>query len=191
MRKVKGSYQTMIWREHAKVTELAAGGLLKLGLKKGEMLGIMCQTRAEWTWADLAILSCAGVTVPVYPTLTGPEANYILNNSDCVGVIAENAAQLEKILAAPNLPKKLRFAICIDSVPDKKTDLLKVIAWEDLLKDGEVYLPLHPKELQERMDSIKPSELATLVYTSGTTGIPKGVMLLHSNIYSICKSMEE
>jgi long-chain acyl-CoA synthetase len=191
MRKVKGAYQTMIWREHAKVVELAAGGLLKLGLKKGEMLGIMCQTRAEWTWADLAILSCAGVTVPVYPTLTGPEANYILNNSDCVGVVAENAAQLEKILAAPNLPKKLRFAVCIDSVPDKKCEQLKVISWEDLLKDGEVYLPLHPTLLQERIDSIQAGELATLVYTSGTTGIPKGVMLLHSNIYSICKSMEE
>jgi long-chain acyl-CoA synthetase len=191
MRKVKGSYQTMIWREHAKVAELAAGGLLKLDLKKGEMVGIMCQTRAEWTWADLAILSCSGVTVPVYPTLNGAEANYILNNSDCVGVIAENAAQLEKILSAQNLPKKLRFAICIDSLPEKKTDRLKVMSWEDLLKDGEVYLPLHPTLLQERMDSIKPSELATLVYTSGTTGIPKGVMLLHSNIYSICKSMEE
>jgi long-chain acyl-CoA synthetase len=191
MRKVKGSYQTVIWREHAKVVELAAGGLLKLGLAKGEMVGVMAQTRAEWTWSDMAILTCAGVTVPVYPTLNGAEANYILNNSDCVGVVAENPAQLEKILAAPNLPAKLRFAVCIDGLPDKKSDRLKVISWEDLLKDGEVYLPLHPTLMQERIDSLRPDELATLVYTSGTTGIPKGVMLLHSNIYAICKSMEE
>jgi long-chain acyl-CoA synthetase len=190
MRKVKGSYQTVIWREHAKVVELAAGGLLKLGLEKGEMVGIMAQTRAEWTWADLAILSCAGVTVPVYPTLNGAEGNYILENSDCVGVITENAAQLEKLFAAPKLPKKLRLAVCFDSVPDRKHERIKVISWEDLLKDGEVYLPLHKNELPERINSIEPKDLATLVYTSGTTGIPKGVMLLHSNIYSICQSME-
>jgi len=189
MRRVSGAYRTIIWREHAKIVELAAGGLLKLGLNKGEMVGIMCQTRAEWTWADIAILSCAGVSVPVYPTLTGVEANYILNNSDSVGLFIENGTLLDKLLAVPNLSKKLRFVVLLDGALAKTDERLKIITWQDLLKDGEVYLPLHPQLLKERLDSIKAEDLCTVVYTSGTTGIPKGVMLLHSNIYAICEAI--
>jgi long-chain acyl-CoA synthetase len=190
MRKVSGTYVNVIWREHGKVVQLAAAGLLKLGIKRGEMVAVISQTRAEWTWADMAILSCAAISVPVYPTLTGAEASYILNNSDAVAVFVENAALLDRLLSAPNFPSKLRFAVLIEGSVNIKDERLQVVGWEDLLKDGEVYLPFHPDLLQERIDSIEPKDLCTIVYTSGTTGIPKGVMLLHENIYSICKAMD-
>jgi long-chain acyl-CoA synthetase len=73
MHKVQGQYRNVIWREHGRVVELVAGGLLNLGIKPDDKIAIMSQSRVQWTWADLGILSCSAVTVPIYPTLAGPE----------------------------------------------------------------------------------------------------------------------
>lgn len=189
MRKIDGAYRQVIWREHGRIVELIAGGLLNLGLKPGETVAIMSQTRAEWCWSDLAILSCAGVTVPVYPTLSQVEVNYLLKHSDAVGVFAENRAQLVKILAAPVLPPSLRFVVLMEGDLDRMHDKLRLLNFSDILADGEVYLKAHADELPQRIQSVEPDQLASIVYTSGTTGIPKGVMLLHSNIYAVCKAI--
>jgi long-chain acyl-CoA synthetase len=191
LHKKDGSFRPVIWREHGRVIELAAGGLLKLGIEKGQMVAIMSQTRPEWTWADLAILSVAGTTVPVYPTLAANEARYIMEHSDAVGVFVENAGQLTKVLSIPKLPPKLRFVVQMDGKVEASDNRLRIMSWEDLLKDGEVYLLGHPNDLPERINSIQPADLATIVYTSGTTGVPKGAMLLHSTIYAVCKSIKE
>ncbi len=191
MRKVDGVYRPVIWREHGRIVELIAGGLLNLGLKPGETVAIMSQTRPEWCWSDLAILSCAGVTVPIYPTLSQFEVNYLLKHSDAVGIIAENRAQLVKVLAAPVLPPRLRFIVLMEGDLDRMHDKLRLLNFSDILEDGEVYLKAHSDELPKRIESIEPQQLASIVYTSGTTGIPKGAMLLHSNIYAVCKAIAE
>jgi len=189
MRKIEGVYRQVIWREHGRIVELIVGGLLKLGVKSGETVAIMSTTRAEWAWADLAILSCGGVTVPIYPTLAQAEANYLLTHSDAVGIFVENRAQLVKILSAPNLPPHLRFIVLMEGKLDRTHEKLHLLSWQDILADGEVYLKVHPDNLSERIKEITPENLATIVYTSGTTGIPKGVMLLHSNLYEVCKAI--
>jgi long-chain acyl-CoA synthetase len=191
MHKVGEHFRPVIWREHGRVVELICGGLLNLGLLSGEQVAIMCQTRPEWTWSDLAILSCGAASVPVYPTLASNEVQYLLNNSDSAGIFVENLNQLNKVLSISNLPQKLRFIVVCDGVPEKKDPRIRVLTWQDLLKDGEVYLLANPKELPSRIAAVKPEQMASIVYTSGTTGVPKGAMLLHSTFYAVCKAVSQ
>jgi long-chain acyl-CoA synthetase len=188
--KVDGTYQPIIWREQGRVVELAMGGLAKLGLKSGEHISILSQPCPKWTWADLASLSLGAVTVPVYPTLTPAEVDYLVKHSDSVGIFCENEAQLNKLLEREKLPEKLRFAVLFNGQA-ALTERLKVLTWEDLLKDGEVYVPTHKQALEEGRQAVKAENLASIVYTSGTTGVPKGVQISHDNIYSVCEAVLE
>ncbi len=190
MHKVDGAYQRTIWREHGRIVELLAGGLLKAGINKGDKVAIMCQTRAEWTWADLAILSVAAASVPIYPTLAPQEVGYLLQNSEAKAVFVENISQLNKILALSEIPTNLRLAILITGEPGRPDPRLPCLSWQDLLKDGEVHLLANANLLNDRIQSIRESDLASIVYTSGTTGIPKGAMLLHSTIYAVCQAVK-
>lgn len=191
MRKIDGTYRQIIWREHGRTVELIAGGLLNLGLQAGEKVAIMSTTRAEWAWADLAIISCGSVTVPVYPTLSQAEVNYLLTHSDAVGIFVENRPQLIKVLAAPHLPAHLRFIVLIEGELECPHDKLRLLTFKDVLADGEVYLKAHSQALLNRLQEISAEKLATIVYTSGTTGVPKGAMLLHSNLYEVCKAISD
>jgi len=190
LQKVNGTYQPIIWREQGRVVELAMGGLAKLGLKAGEHLSILSQPCPKWTWADLTILSLGAVTVPVYPTLTPAEVDYLVKHSDSVGIFCENEVQLTKILEREKLPEKLRFAVLFNGQAPF-SEKLKILTWDDLLKDGEVYLPTHGAEINAARRAVKAENLASIVYTSGTTGVPKGVMISHDNIYSVCEAVLE
>jgi long-chain acyl-CoA synthetase len=190
MHKVEGVYRPVIWREHGRIVELVAGGLTKL-IQPGEHVAIMSQSRPAWTWADIAVLSCGGATIPIYPTLAPPEVHYLVNHSDAVGVFVENERQARKILDLPELPSQLRFIVIIEGDLTAIETRVRCLTWDDLLKDGEVNLLANPNELPERIKAVTPDSMASIVYTSGTTGVPKGVILTHGNIHSVCGAMSK
>ncbi|MBP6746065.1 long-chain fatty acid--CoA ligase [bacterium] len=191
LHKVQGIYQPIIWREHGRVIELAMGGLAKLGISREAHLAILSQPSPKWSWADLAILSLGGVSIPIYPTLNAPEVDFLIKHSDAVAIFVENDLQLRKILDRPALPEKLKFAVIFEGEAPPSTDKLKILKWDELLKDGEIYLLSHKNLVQDSIAAVTPDMVASIVYTSGTTGIPKGVMLSHDNIYSVCAAIGE
>jgi len=156
-----------------------ATGLRDLGIRKGSKVAIFSNTRMEWAQSDLAILSAGGVTVTIYPNSSSSMIDYLLTDSKSIGIIAENEDLVKKVLKTKS-SKSLKFIISIDTLASKQPK--KVLTLGDVYSLGKK--SFKPSEYQSWIDAQSPSDLATLVYTSGTTGDPKGVMLTHSNIKS-------
>ena len=174
---VAGEWVSATWRQTAdRVDELAAG-LLALGIEPEQRVGVASSTRYEWILADLAIMCSGAATTTVYSSTNARDTAYILNDSECRIVFAEDSGQLAKLIdhrpELPNLTKVVLF--------DGPGDGDWVITLTDLAELGRQYLLEHPSGLRTRTDAIAPGQLATLIYTSGTTGRPKGVRLPHSS----------
>lgn len=158
-------------------------GLAALGVKPGDRVALMSDSRPEWVIADLAILTAGAVTVPIYPTLPAPQAGYILADSGAEVVIAADAVQAGKVREVrPELPQ-LRELILIDADGDSKQDGETTLAAVQasghqrlMSEDGLARL------YKEAATAIDAEQLATIIYTSGTTGDAKGVMLTHGAI---------
>jgi long-chain acyl-CoA synthetase len=158
-------------------------GLRLLGVKAGDRVGILSENRPEWTIADFGILCAAAVTVPVYPTLLGWQIEYILNDAGCVGVVASNEEQMNKLLEIRSHCPHLNNIIVCD--PPNVTLPPGVLTFKQVVESGrEEERKTGRARFDELRASRKPDDLATLVYTSGTTGNPKGAMLTHGNIAS-------
>lgn len=173
----EGGWQSFTWKESFDEATLVAAGLLALGLKTEERVGIASNTRLEWIMSDLGIMLAGGATTTVYPSTGEEDVAYILSDADVVILFAEDESQVAKARATRDQLPDLRKVIVIDGEGDGDW----VISTAELHELGRKYLAEHPDGVNERSASIKPSNLATLIYTSGTTGKPKGVELTHSN----------
>ena len=171
------SWESITWGETGdRVTRIAAG-LIALGIENQQRVGIASGTRFEWILADLAIMCAGAATTTVYPTTISEDVSYILSDSECRVVFAEDDTQVAKLKEhkseLPHLEKVVVF--------EGTTDGDWVIGIEDLEKMGDEHLAAHPTAVEEAVAKIEPDHLATLIYTSGTTGRPKGVRLRHNS----------
>lgn len=166
-----------------------AEALHELGVKTGDRVAILSENRPEWTIADFAILAAGAVAVPVYPTLLGWQIEYILNDAGTVAVVCSNQEQLDKILEIRSHVPCLRSIIVCDP---PRTPASGVMTYKDAIERGKTWERDHGTAwFDESRQSRKPDDLATLVYTSGTTGNPKGAMLTHGNITSNVHAVRE
>ena len=174
-------WNALTWADvKVRVDELAAG-LLSLGLQWEERVAIACSTRIEWVLFDLAIACAGAATTTVYPSTHAEDEAFILVDSNSVFLVAEDKAQLVKVLGSEKLDKQLRHIILIEEHADESIgDDPRVVTMARLYELGRAYLAEHPDIIDETVAAITPDMLSTLIYTSGTTGRPKGVELLHS-----------
>ncbi|HEX9694934.1 MAG TPA: long-chain fatty acid--CoA ligase [Actinomycetota bacterium] len=184
-----GEWKPMSWIEYASDVQRAANGFLSLGLGAQDKVAILSLNRPEWHTADIATMALGGVTVPIYVTNSPPQVSYIVGHSEAKVIVCENAGQVDKILKTRSDLPALRNVVVVD--PDGVTLDDFVMTWADLLAAGEGYAAENPGAFQEHVTAIKPEQLATLVYTSGTTGPPKGAMLTHHNIVWTCASLNK
>ena len=174
--KVGGAWQTIVWKDVGRRARNIACGLRAAGLQDAERCAILSSTRMEWVLVDMGILCAAGATTTVYPSNTGPECAYILNDSESAVIFVENQKQLDKILAVRAGVAGLRKIVLIDG--NAPSDAI-VTTLADLEKAGEAWDAANAGRYDEVSASVGPDSLATLIYTSGTTGQPKGVILTH------------
>ncbi len=174
-----GEWHAMTWREAERRVRAVAGGLLSLGLQKGERAAILATSRPEWVIADLGILAAAGATSTIYTSNTAEESAYILVNSDARFCFVENAMQDAKLREVRGQLGHVAQLILIDGEPADADGW--TISLPELERRGDAWNAANPGRLDAVIATVGPADLATLIYTSGTTGKPKGVMLTHDN----------
>ncbi len=174
--KREGQWVDTSWAEHANIVSRVGRSLIALGVKHGDRVSILALSRQKWVQCDFATVNIGGVTVGIYPANLAVDCAYIINHSDSEVLFVDTDEQLQKILSIrPELPM-LRKIIIFDGPSDPAND---VLSWEDFLKEGE---RIPQEEYEKRGEAVGPEDLASIVYTSGTTGTPKGVMLTNSNL---------
>jgi len=171
-----GAWVPVGWRGAARLVRDLASGLVALGHRKGDTLGVLAATRWEWALADLANLCAGGVTVGVYPTLTAEQSAYVIAHADTRFLVVENAKQLAKVEAVRQELPRLETLILID--PTGVAPARDRMSLADLLARGRAAR----QDVDARAAQIRLEDPAILIYTSGTTGPPKGAVLSHGNL---------
>ena len=182
--KHRGVWRETTWAEYARAVARCAAGLIELGVQPGDRVAIHSEGRPEWVIADLAIQGIGAISVGVYPTSPAAEVEYLLSHSGTKVLIAEDEEQVDKADAVRERCPDLEHVVVVDPQGVRDTT-----TWEQLLGGAEIRAAA--ADFARRVGELDPAATAIIVYTSGTTGPPKGAMLSHANLVWAADRFEE
>ena len=186
-----GLWQEVSWKEYYTKSQYLASGLLKLGIGKGDFVGIIGENCPEWLYVDMATQMLGATTVGIYTTNSWKQVEYVVSHSECKILFAENEEQVDKWLRFRETTTNIEKVIYWD---DKGLTQLKeeqLMRFEDLMNLGRGNMPRNESKIKELSNSVDENDTAILVYTSGTTGNPKGAMLTHKNLTWAAKALTQ
>lgn len=190
MYKRGGRWNELDWSSYRTLVESIAAGLQTLGVRKGDRVAILSNTRLEWAATDLAILGLGAITVPIYQNSTDEDLSFILQNSKSKILICESPSQFRKLTSVLEPLQLIEKVICFEDekkdgvASDSPSASTDYVTLERLQAQGEVALKTSPTLYELALREIALTDTATIIYTSGTTGRPKGVVITHTQALS-------
>ena len=181
-KKEYGLWHDISWNEYYRRAKCVGSALISMGLGKGECVSIIGDNCPEWVIIDLGIQGAGGVAVGVYSTNAWPQVEYVIEQSESKFFFVENEEQLDKWLHFRDKVPGLQKVIVWDLEGLRHFEDPMVMTYDELLETGREIVEKEPGLFEKRMAEVTPEDLSVLVYTSGTTGPPKGAMLTHRNV---------
>jgi long-chain acyl-CoA synthetase len=185
----QGAFVTLTYADYYERVLMVTRGLEKMGVKPGDRIAILSENRAGWVIADMGILCAGGVTVPIYPTNTPEQIEYMINHSGARIVFVSGKFQYTKLLKVREALPGVELVVSFERFLGNPA--LPVTTFYQLSEIDSPITTEERKEIEAGIDLIKPEDMLTLIYTSGTTGVPKGVMLSHNNILTNTRYLTE
>jgi long-chain acyl-CoA synthetase len=182
----RAGWQGISWRQFEQETHDFATALLSFGLHRGGSVCILMGNVPEWPISDIGTIVAGGVGVGLYPTSSAEQIAYIINHSDAEFVLVDTREQLQKVLSVREQLTKVRHVIALDT-----DDATGLISYRDFIARGQKERSRLAPVLKERAEGAKPDDVAIMVYTSGTTGAPKGACLSHRYIINSVESLRQ
>ena len=174
--KYEGKWHNISSEEFINKSRAISRALVNMGIKAGDKIAmITSNNRSEWSVMDVGLLTLGAVNVPLYPTISSKDYEYILNHSESIYCFVSDQEVYDKVIAIKNNVSSLKKVFSFDQIKGCAN-------WSELLEEGSKMD--HDQTVSEMREKVKSSDLATIIYTSGTTGVPKGVMLSHNNVVS-------
>jgi long-chain acyl-CoA synthetase len=177
-----GIWHDLSWEQYRAESLAAAAALIEAGIRPGDRVGLVAENSVDWLIADMAILAAGAINVPPHAPLTAKQIHFQLDDAEASFLFVSNRGQLDKVLSIRSRLPRVRAIVVFDNAAAAAhADL---VSWQSFRQRGRRALPRRTTELARREAALGPDDLATIMYTSGTTGNPKGVMLTHGNLLS-------
>ena len=180
-----GIWRAYSWNQVGVIVSEIAAGMVSLGFEPGEVASVLANTSREWVWADLAVQTAGGICNGIYPTDAAPQVKYLCDDSASVYLFVESDEQLDKFLDVRHELPRIRKVVVFNMEGLGELNDPQIISLEQLRDIGRHYLKANAGLIEARRKSRKSADVAILVYTSGTTGRPKGAMITHANLCSV------